>query len=120
VFSLTEDQAKECLRAAGLPVPDGVACASSGEAVQAARDLGGVVVVKALVPTGRRGKAGAVKAVSTADEAGQAAAAMLGTEVHGFPVERVYVERRMAIAEEYYLSLSRARWSVPTSMSSAG
>lgn len=106
MFSLTEDQAKEALRAAGLPVPDGRACASADDAIAAARDLGGAVVVKALVPTGRRGKADAVKMVATADQAGAAAAAMLGTEVHEFAVEQVYVEQRMAIAEEYYLSLS--------------
>jgi succinyl-CoA synthetase beta subunit len=106
LFSLTEDQTKEALKAAGLPVPDGRACATADDAAAAAEMLGGTVVVKALVPTGRRGKVGAVKMVATVDDARAAAAAMLGTEVHGYPVEQVYVEATVDIAEEYYLSFS--------------
>jgi succinyl-CoA synthetase beta subunit len=56
LFSLTEDQTKEALKAAGLPVPDGRACATADDAAAAAEMLGGTVVVKALVPTGRRGR----------------------------------------------------------------
>ena len=61
-------------------------------------------VVKALVPTGRRGKAGAVIAVADADGAAAAAAKLLGSTVNEHRVSAVYVEERIAIKEEYYLS----------------
>ncbi|MSP67568.1 MAG: hypothetical protein EXQ96_05645 [Alphaproteobacteria bacterium] len=104
VFKLTEDQAKATLKAAGLPVPEGFVCVSAAEAAAAAERLGGGAVVKALIPTGRRGKAGAVKLVATPAAAASAAASLIGTEALGHRIERVYVEARFPIARELYLS----------------
>jgi succinyl-CoA synthetase beta subunit/citryl-CoA synthetase large subunit len=98
VFSLTEDRTKQWLAKAGLPVPGGAAAGTAAEAVKIASGFSGGAVVKALVPTGRRGKADAVRLVATAEEAGTAAEALLGTEVNGYPVARVYVEERVADA----------------------
>lgn len=106
MYSLTEDRAKEWLSASSLPAPRGEAAASSDEAARLAEEFGGKAVIKALIPTGRRGKAGAVRLVNSPDEAGKAAANMIGTEVHGFRVARVYVEEQVDIADEFYLSFT--------------
>jgi succinyl-CoA synthetase beta subunit len=104
VLNLTEDLSKAFMRAQGLPVPQGTACDTASAAHAAAARMSGGAVVKALVAAGRRGKSGAVALVDDADAAQQAAQRMLGTEVAGLPVDRVYVEAREAIAHELYLS----------------
>jgi succinyl-CoA synthetase beta subunit/citryl-CoA synthetase large subunit len=104
MLTLTEEAAKAWLRDRGLPVPRGIAVATAADAADAARALADGAVVKALVPTGRRGKAGAVRLAMQPDAAAEAAAAMLGQEILGHPVSRVYVEERVAIARELYLS----------------
>lgn len=101
---LLEDRAKAWLRARGLPVPAGDAAASAEEAAQRAGALGGKVAVKALVAAGRRGKAGAVKLAASPTEAADAARTILGLEVAGQRVSRVYVESAVEIAAELYLS----------------
>ncbi|HAA92573.1 MAG: hypothetical protein CMM48_14345 [Rhodospirillaceae bacterium] len=106
MFTLTEDLAKEFLSESGLPVPKGAAFAESGDAGAFSDGLTGGAVVKALIPTGRRGKAGAVQLVGDSAAVTKAADAMLGTEVHGFDVEKVYVEAKIDIAKEFYLSFS--------------
>lgn len=104
MLRLTEDLAKQWLQDNGLPVPQGFAAASREEARSAAERMARGVVVKALVPTGRRGKSGAVLMGAHADEASTAAAKLLGSVVNGHVVRRVYVEERVAIKDEYYLS----------------
>ena len=106
MFALTEDRTKQWLRDSGLPVPEGAAADSPEDAAALARQFGDGAVVKALIPTGRRGKAGAVRIVDSPDAAHDAAAALIGTEVQGHPVEQVYAEQRVDIAEELYLSFS--------------
>jgi len=106
VFTLTEDLTKQFLTDAGLPVPKGNAFDNGPAAALFAEGLGGGAVVKALVPTGRRGKADAVKLVDDGAAAQVATEGMLGAEVHGFSVAKVYVEEKVAIAKEYYLSFS--------------
>ncbi len=101
---LTEDKVKEALRQAGLPVMAGIRADSPDAALQAAEKLGGDTVVKALVATGRRGKAGAVRMAATPQEAETAAAEMFGTSINGHVCDAVYVEKRAEIAEELYLS----------------
>jgi succinyl-CoA synthetase beta subunit len=106
LFSLTEDRAKEWLAEGGLPVPRGRAASDPAAAAGIAAGFANGAAVKALVPTGRRGKADAVRLVDTAEEARTAAAELIGSEVHGFPVTRVHVEERVAIANELYLSVT--------------
>ena len=62
---LTEDKVKAWLRENRFPVPEGAAAANPSAAAAVAERLGGGVAVKAIVPTGRRGKAGAVRLVDT-------------------------------------------------------
>jgi succinyl-CoA synthetase beta subunit len=129
-MNLHEYQAKEVFRSYGIPVPLGRVAASSAEAVDAARTLGGSVwVVKAQVHAGGRGKAGGVKVVRDLEGVGAAAAGMLGkrlvtqqTAAEGLPVGRVYVEVGSDIAREIYLSftLNRERGRVALIASAAG
>ncbi len=106
MLPLTEDKAKAWLKRQRFPVPEGAAAATPEQAAEVAARLGGGAVVKALVPTGRRGKAGAVRLVETPEAAAQAARNMIGQEVQGFRVDKVYIEAKVAIAEEYYLSIA--------------
>ncbi len=101
---LTEDKVKAALRDAGFPVPDGAPASSVAEAREVAVKIGAPLVVKALVPTGRRGKAGAIAFADTPDEAAAAAEKMIGADVNGFSCRAVYIERKAEIAREIYLS----------------
>ncbi|MBC7326444.1 MAG: acetate--CoA ligase family protein, partial [Moorella sp. (in: Bacteria)] len=88
---LLENHSKQLLKGAGIPVPAFEVAASPAEAEAAARRLGGPVVLKALVPVGKRGKAGAVKFAATPGEAAQAAGELLKMTMRNFPVEKVLV-----------------------------
>ncbi len=101
-----EDRAKALLNSAGVRVPKGHSVTTPLEAAEAARSIGGPVMVKALVPAGKRGKAGAILAADTPDEAKEAARKLLGRVVHHFPVKRLLVEERVSIAQEWYLSVA--------------
>ena len=105
---LLEDAAKEALRSAGIDVPRGAVVTDARAAALAAAGLagaGGRVAVKALVPAGRRGKAGAV-AVCDAADCEATAARMLGAEFDGRPIDRLYVEEAVDIATELYASFA--------------
>ncbi len=106
MFTLTEDLTKRFLTDLGLPVPKGKAFDNGSVAASFADGLVGGAVVKALVPTGRRGKANAVKVVDDKAAAEAVVEGMIGSDVHGFAVAKVYVEEKVAIAEEFYLSFS--------------
>ena len=101
-----EDRAKALLRDAGVRVPQGRSVGTPEEAAEAARAVGGPVMVKALVPVGKRGKAGAILTADTPGEAEEAARKLLGRTVHHFPVKRLLVEERVSIAQEWYLSIA--------------
>lgn len=104
-----EHHAKELLAHWGVPVPRGRAVATSRAAGNVAVGFGGRAVVKALVPVGRRGKAGAVRLAGSGVEARAEAAALLRTYVRDYPVRQVLVEEPVAIARELYLSLTLDR-----------
>ena len=63
-------------------------------------------MVKALAPVGKRGKAGAILAADTPDEAERAASELLGRVVHHFPVKRLLVEEKIGIVQEWYFSIA--------------
>ena len=112
-MNLHEYQAKELFRHYGISVPNGKVAFSVDEAVAAAQSLNGDrVIVKAQVLAGGRGKAGGVKIVNSAAEAGEVALSMLGTnlvtfqtDAHGQPINRVLVEETCDIANELYLGV---------------
>jgi len=103
---LYEYQGKELFRRFGIPVSDGRLATSPGEARAAAEELGGDVVVKAQVLTGGRGKAGGIKLASDPADAEAKARAILGMDIRGHIVRKLWVERASEIATEYYLSLT--------------
>lgn len=106
MLRLEEHTAKQWLKARGLPVPDGVAATTSQEAAALAATWSGEVMVKALVPAGRRGRAGAIIAADSPATAAEAASTLLGQTVHGYPVYRVRVEERIHIVRELYVAFS--------------
>lgn len=97
-----EDYAKQLLARYGLATPPGGAARTPDEAVTVAETLGRAGVVKALIPSGGRGKAGGVKVCSCVDQVREAAQLLLGHDVLGCPVERVLVEQVMPVAQEIY------------------
>ncbi|WP_159589922.1 ATP-grasp domain-containing protein [Hydrogenophaga sp. BPS33] len=104
MIRLNEATTKQWLRDQGLPVPWGVAAQSPEAARATVRDFSGATVVKAMVPTGRRGKAGAVLMADDAEQRASATDSLIGRTVNGYAVKAVYVEERMAIEAEYYLA----------------
>ncbi len=105
-MDLYEHQGKELFAQAGIPVAQGRVAFTPDEARAAAEDLGGRVVVKAQVLTGGRGKAGGVKVVDGPGPAQEAAGAILGLDIKGHVTRRLLVEQAVAIAAEYYFSIT--------------
>src|SRR3954454_15199499 len=105
-MDLYEYQGKQLFRQFGIPVSDGHLASTPAEARAAAEELGGQVVVKAQVLTGGRGKAGGVKLAEGPDDAEQKASEILGLDINGHIVRRLWVESASEIAKEYYLSVT--------------
>lgn len=129
-MNLHEYQSKELFRSYGIPVPNGKVAFSASEAVEAARSLSGdQYIVKAQVHAGGRGKAGGVKFVDNAEQAGEVADSMLGTnlitiqtDASGQPINRILIEETCDIANELYLGavLDRSRCRVVIMASTEG
>jgi succinyl-CoA synthetase beta subunit len=105
-LDLYEYQGKQLFGLHGIPVSEGRFATTPEEARAAAEELGGEVVVKAQVLTGGRGKAGGIKLAASPDEAEARAREILGLDIRGHVVSRLWVERASDIAKEYYLSLT--------------
>ncbi len=104
-MDLYEYQARDIFESYGVPVLAGIIADTPAEARAAAEKIGGVVVVKAQVKVGGRGKAGGVKVAKNADEAQAAAEAILGLDIKGHIVKRVMVAAGAQIEEEFYFSV---------------
>lgn len=105
-MDLYEYQARELFETMGVPVLRGIVAQTPEEAQAAAETLGtSVVVVKAQVKTGGRGKAGGVKIARSPQEAAEHARAILGMDIKGHVVKTVMIAEGADIAEEYYFSL---------------
>jgi len=102
---LYEYQARDLFEKYEVPVLAGIVADTPEEVRAAAEKIGGVVVVKAQVKTGGRGKAGGVKVAKTPDEAYEAAKAILGLDIKGHVVKRVMVAQGARIDKEYYFSV---------------
>jgi succinyl-CoA synthetase beta subunit len=103
-MNFEEHAAKPLLAKAGIAVPEGRLVTSAAEAAKACAAIG-PVVVKAQVPTGKRGKAGGIRLAGNADEAREAAKAILGMKIGAYTVERLLVEEQAAIASELYAAV---------------
>jgi len=103
--NIHEYQAKEILRAEGVPIPPGEVATTPEEVEAIARKLGGMVVVKAQVHAGGRGKAGGVKLAKTPEEAKEIGSRILGMQIKGLTVEKVLVTTAADIASEAYVGI---------------
>jgi succinyl-CoA synthetase beta subunit len=127
-MKIHEYQAKSILRSFGVATPEGVVCETPAEAADAFRRLGApLCVVKAQIHAGGRGKGGGVKLVKSADEAADAARAIMSkplvthqTGPGGQPVRKLLVEKGSNIAKEMYLGVALDRKvGAPVLMASA-
>src|SRR4029450_4912066 len=105
-MDLYEYQGKELSRRSGSPTSEGRLATTPAEARAAAEELGGQVVVKAQVLTGGRGKAGGIKLADDPADAEREAEEILGLDIRGHVVRKLWIERASEIAKEYYLSLT--------------
>ncbi len=103
-MNFEEYASKPLLDASGIDVPRGRVAVSADEAAAAAGELG-PVVIKAQVPTGKRGKAGGILPAGDEAQARHAADRILGMDIGGYRVERVLVEEQASIAREYYAAV---------------
>ena len=112
-MKIHEYQAKEILRTYGVATPQGIACFSVDEALNAAKQLGGDVwAVKAQIYAGGRGKGGGVKVARSLNEVRQRAGEILGmrlvthqTGPEGRIVHRLFIEQGVKIDKEYYAGM---------------
>ncbi|MEP7343689.1 MAG: ADP-forming succinate--CoA ligase subunit beta [Gemmatimonadaceae bacterium] len=104
-MNIHEYQAKDILRALGVPIPSGEVATTPAEAETIARKIGKMVVVKAQVHAGGRGKAGGVKLAKTPEEAREKAEAILGMQIKGLTVQKVLVTEAADIASEAYVGI---------------
>jgi succinyl-CoA synthetase beta subunit len=127
-MKIHEYQGKELLKKYGVPVPRGIVARSPEEAFEAAKELGtDVVVVKAQIHAGGRGKGGGVKLAKSADEAREVASQILGmnlvthqTGPEGREVRVLLIEEGLPIDKEFYLGIVLDRTSGrPVFMASA-
>ncbi|HEC08312.1 MAG TPA: ADP-forming succinate--CoA ligase subunit beta [Acidimicrobiales bacterium] len=108
-MDLFEYQGKQFFAAYGMPVSPGEVAFTVEDAVAAAERLGPPVMVKAQVHTGGRGKAGGVKFAATVDDVRTHAENILGLDIRGHVVKRLWIEKASDIAEEYYASFTLDR-----------
>ena len=108
-MDLFEYQGKQYFSRWDIPVSPGGVADTVDEAVKAAESAGYPVVVKAQVQVGGRGKAGGIKLAADADEVRKHAGAILGMDIKGHTVLRVWVEHASDIAKEYYASFTLDR-----------
>lgn len=108
-MDLFEYQGKDFFARYGVPTSTGVLVRDPEAAVEAAREVGFPAVVKAQVQVGGRGKAGGVKLVRDEAEALEVATAILGMDIKGHTVHKVWVEHASDIAREYYVSFTLDR-----------
>lgn len=105
-MKLLEFEAKGILKEGGIAVPHGAVADTQDRAARVAADIGGNVVLKAQVPVSGRGKAGGIKFANSPQEASEAAATLIGTEIKGNMVNSLLVEEELNIRRELYVSIA--------------
>jgi succinyl-CoA synthetase beta subunit len=104
-MKLLEFEAKEILKEAGIPVPKGIIVRSGDDPKAAAAQVGDLVVVKAQVDVGGRGKAGGIL-MADSGNVQELSERLLNATIKDVPVHAVLIEERIEITHEYYLSIS--------------
>ena len=102
---LYEYQGKRLLRDSGIPIPEGDVASTPKEARRIAEKLLKTVAIKAQVGVTGRFQAGGIRFADSADEAEKAAEELLGKDIKGLRVEKVLVEEKLSIREEFYASV---------------
>ena len=108
-MDLFEYQGKQYFASFGIPVSAGDVAHTVDESVAIAERIGYPVVVKAQVQVGGRGKAGGIKLANDKNEVRTHAGNIIGMDIKGHKVKRVWIERASDIAEEYYASFTLDR-----------
>ncbi len=121
-MKLHEYQAKQFFAKHGIPIPRGKLATTPEEVEQAARELGGRVVLKSQILVGGRGKAGAIRLANSPEEARRVAEELFGRVFKGHVVKKIYVEEQLDIAREMYVGyvLDRAKKGFTLIVSSVG
>ena len=101
---MLEDVSKTILKEHSVPVPGHAVISVSEEITE--NHLSKPCVLKALVPVGKRGKAGAIKFADTVEEARSKADEIFGMTVRNYPVDKVLLEEKIDIDEEWYVSIT--------------
>lgn len=105
-MKMFEYMGKELFARFDLPVPKGRMVKTVEEAGQVAAEIGGSVVIKSQVLSGKRGKSGGIKFADNPEEAKAAAQELLGMTIQGLPVNILLVEEKLRIDKELYLSIT--------------
>ncbi|MGY5871567.1 MAG: ADP-forming succinate--CoA ligase subunit beta [Candidatus Thorarchaeota archaeon] len=105
-MKLFEHEAKDIFRIFKMPTPPGGFAKTPAEAKKRAVEVGKPVVVKALVLSGKRGKAGGVKFADTPEEAEKFAEEILAMRINDLPVEAVLIEEKLDIQQEIYAGIT--------------
>ncbi len=100
--------AKQALAEQGIPIPPGRLVNTPDDAAEAVKAIG-PAALKAQVLVGGRGKAGGIRFAQTPEEARETAQAMLGMDLKGYTVERLYAEAKLDIEREFYISVTTDR-----------
>ena len=103
-MNFEEYAGKALLRSAGIETPKGSVANKVEQAVNIANDIG-PCVIKAQVPTGKRGKAGGIQLATNAGQAAEHTAAILQMQIAGYDVEKVLIEEQGQIEQEYYAAV---------------
>ncbi len=104
-MKVLEYAAKELLMKYGLPIKKGKIARTPEEARQICEELGGKCVIKAQVPVGGRGKAGGIKLANSPEEAFEKASKILGMQIKGIEVKKVYVVEIAHFTQEIYAGI---------------
>lgn len=121
-MNILEYEAKEILKERGITVPRGIVAHTPDECYSAAEELGGPVMVKVQMRTGRRGTAGGVVPAETPGEAALAAARLLEMNIAGYDAEAVLVEKQVRVQQELYagVTVDRAKAGLSVCFSREG
>jgi succinyl-CoA synthetase beta subunit len=111
ILNLTENEAKQEFFKHGIPIPKGVTVTDSKQTEHAVSNLKPPYMVKAQVPVGGRGKAGGIMLAMSANEAEEAAAKLIGTQIKNSPVKQVLIEEKLSIIKELYLGITVDRFN---------
>lgn len=103
---LYEFEGKELFRKFKIPLSESRLAKTPDDAMIAARQLNGPVVLKSQVLIGGRGKAGGIKIADTPEQARKLATDLFKLKIKGYPVEQLLVEPKLAIKKEYYLGVT--------------